>query len=185
MSKSVSFIFNPPDMILSFGKETGISKGGGYYPGFKEIICYKNNNGAEEIIIKKFKDLEEKEYILPQFNKTPEGRLYFTTWSGSSEKNSYFHDNGEWVRSEMFLPGKQLEEENRDIVPDDLGRAAKSSEEMGFFELLRHIRKIRLRQPSYRMTQKGPNLLNFVPVTGGQDKGIRKAHAPSCILWLF
>ena len=120
MSKSVSFIFNPPDMILSFGKETGISKGGGYYPGFKEIICYKNNNGTEEIIVKKFKDLEEKEYILPQFNKTPEGQLYFTTWSGSSEKNSYFHDNGEWVRSEMFLPGKQLEEENRDIVPDDL-----------------------------------------------------------------
>ncbi len=29
-----------------------------------------------------------------------------------------------------------------DIVPEDLGRAAKSSEEMGFFELLRHIQKI-------------------------------------------
>jgi lipopolysaccharide export system permease protein len=29
-----------------------------------------------------------------------------------------------------------------DIVPEDLGRAAKHSEEMGFFELLRHIRKI-------------------------------------------
>jgi lipopolysaccharide export system permease protein len=59
-------------------------------------------------------------------------------WVFVNAMDHHFDEKGDLQQSSVARRLKV----DLDIVPEDLGRAAKSSEEMGFLELLRHIRKI-------------------------------------------
>ncbi|GEM_PF-4317184 len=111
LDRSASLICLLPDTVLIQGRPSVLTAGSREYSVFREITAYRED-GSGANSIKTFKQLTEPECFLGGFNKTPEGKIYLTTWSGFTEKDCYVFDNGDWKKSEVFYPNRKLEEEN-------------------------------------------------------------------------
>jgi len=112
LDKAVSLKCLLPDTVLIQGRPSDVTSGTRRYTAFREVTVYFDNAGGESSV-KTFKELEETEYFLEGFNKTPDGKTYLNTWSGFSEKNCYIFDKGQWKKSEIFYPSRRIEEENK------------------------------------------------------------------------
>lgn len=80
----------------------------------------------------------DKDFRLTRRVDARRGTFSGTRWVFNDTLDNRFDENGDPQQTSVT---RRLPVE-LDIVPEDLGRAARSSEEMGFMELLRHIRKI-------------------------------------------
>lgn len=95
-------------------------------------------NPAEKTAFGVTLNIFDKDFRLTRRIDADRGAFSSSGWIFINALDHHFDENGDLAQASV---AQQLTVP-LDIVPEDVGRAAKSSEEMGFLELLRHIRKI-------------------------------------------
>ncbi|OGF44366.1 MAG: hypothetical protein A2231_13075 [Candidatus Firestonebacteria bacterium RIFOXYA2_FULL_40_8] len=108
LDKTIQMAFCPPNVVL---KQDDIVDGccGKQYPTFKTASAYKLNRNTGAYTVISSQKLDKNEDFLSGFSKTPEGRLYLTTYKYNSEKDCYVLENNTWKISEIFYPNKEFE----------------------------------------------------------------------------
>lgn len=173
MSKSIVMLFEPPNTVFFQTKTGGFGFGKKSYTAFKEVVVYTENEKSGKGVEKVFKGLEENEYFMSGFNRTKEGKLYLTTWSGFSQKRCYIYEKNEWKESGLFYPNKHFEVESKEpegfepwVGSDSIGRAVKFGFETAVFSL----------KPTGLYMKKGNTFWKFKDIPGALYSG---ADSPS------